>query len=113
MIPHVGVGGAIRATAIIATLFLAVGNAIFVWRPLPKQEKPLYPVPRLDLAKYSQEKEYIYAAGGYVIKPICFLVVWSVTYAPYFVPIFAACSSPCSSSTTLVCISSESFNFRS
>jgi hypothetical protein len=87
MIPHVGLGGAVRATAIIATLFLVAGNAIFVWRPLPKQEKPLYPVPRLDLAKYSQEKEYIYAAGGYVTRPISFFgLLWSVTYAPYFYP---------------------------
>lgn len=79
MIPHVGVGSAVRATAIIATLFLAAGNAIFVWRPLPKQEKPLYPVPRLDLAKYSQEKEYIYAAGGmfltmlFIYYPVMYL----------------------------------------
>jgi hypothetical protein len=64
MIPSHGLGGAVRITAIIATVFLALGNGLILVHPIPKPDKPAYPLPRLDLAKYSKEIEFIFAAGG-------------------------------------------------
>ncbi|KAF9475743.1 MFS general substrate transporter [Pholiota conissans] len=65
LIPSHGLGGSVRITAIIATVFLVLGNGLI--RPIPKPDKPAYPLPHLDLAKYSQELEFIFAAGGFFI----------------------------------------------
>jgi MFS family permease len=67
MIPTHGLGGAVRITAIIATVFLALGNGLILVHPIPKPDKPAYPLPHLDLAKYSKEIEFIFAAGGFFI----------------------------------------------
>lgn len=64
LIPHFGLGGAVRITAFIVIGFLLIGNGLL--RTPPKEEKPAFPLPHLDLAKYSKEMGYIFAAGGYV-----------------------------------------------
>ncbi|PPQ88205.1 hypothetical protein CVT25_005170 [Psilocybe cyanescens] len=62
LIPHFGLGGAVRITAFIVIGFLLIGNGLL--RTPPKEEKPAFPLPHLDLAKYSKEMGYIFAAGG-------------------------------------------------
>ena len=62
MIPTRGFGPSVRITAIVVTVFLLLGNGLI--RPLPKPDEPAYPLPRLDLAKYSKETEYVFAVGG-------------------------------------------------
>ncbi|KAJ3505755.1 hypothetical protein NLJ89_g7252 [Agrocybe chaxingu] len=62
MIPERGLGGAVRVTGYIILGCLVIANCLLVTPP--KEEKPLYPLPRLDLAKYSKEKEYLFSAGG-------------------------------------------------
>ena len=57
-------GGAVRITAGIITVLLIIANGVFFKFKPPKEEKPAYPLPRLDLAKYTKEMEYIFAAGG-------------------------------------------------
>jgi len=64
LIPKRGMGGAVRITACIILVFLLIANGFLVLRTPPKPEKPAYPVPRLDIAKYSKEMEYIFVAGG-------------------------------------------------
>lgn len=77
MIPTRGFGPSIRITAIIVTVFLLIGNGLI--RPLPKPDKPAYPLPRLDLAKYSREMEFIFATGGsfitmlFIFYPVVYL----------------------------------------
>jgi len=57
-------GGAVRVTACIVLVFLLIANCFLFLKTPPKPEKPVYPVPRLDIAKYSKEMEYIFVAGG-------------------------------------------------
>jgi len=64
LIPNRGMSGAIRVTACIALVFLLIANCFLFLKTPPKPEKPVYPVPRLDIAKYSKEMEYIFATGG-------------------------------------------------
>ncbi|KAH9475863.1 Aspyridones efflux protein apdF [Psilocybe cubensis] len=62
LIPHFALGGAVRITAFVVLGLLIVGNGLL--RTPPKEEKPIFPLPHLDLAKYSKEMEYIFAAGA-------------------------------------------------
>jgi hypothetical protein len=64
LIPKQGMGGAVRVTAYIILGFLVIGNGLLATSIPPKEEKPACPLPRLDIAKYSKEMEYIFAAGG-------------------------------------------------
>lgn len=61
-------GGAVRVTAYVILGFLVIANGLLGTSIPPKEEKPAYPLPRLDIAKYSQEMEYIFAAGGWIVK---------------------------------------------
>jgi len=61
-----GFHGAVLITACIVLGFLVVGNGLSTYSAPSKQEKSAYPLPRLDLAKYSKDMGYIFAAGGYV-----------------------------------------------
>ncbi|KAF8154569.1 major facilitator superfamily domain-containing protein [Crassisporium funariophilum] len=61
-IPGRGMGGAVRITAYIILGCLVIANCLMVTPP--KEEEPLYPLPHLDLAKYSKELGYIFAAAG-------------------------------------------------
>jgi len=63
-ITKLGMGGAVRITAGVITVLLIIANGVFFKFKPPKEEKPAYPLPRLDLAKYTKEMEYIFAAGG-------------------------------------------------
>lgn len=76
LIPQRGMGGAVRVTACIIFGFLLVGNGLL--RTPPKPEKPFYPVPRLDLAKYSKELGYLCAAGGTFLTML--FIYWPVMY---------------------------------
>jgi len=67
LIPSHGLGVSVRITAVIATVLLVLGNGLILLRAIPKPDKPAYPLPRLDLAKYSKEMEYLFAAGGFFI----------------------------------------------
>jgi MFS family permease len=64
LIPKQGMGGAVRVTAYVILGFLIIANGLLGTCIPPKEEKPVYPLPRLDIAKYSKEMEYIFAAGG-------------------------------------------------
>ena len=57
-------GGAVRVTAYIILGFLVIANGLLGTSIPPKEDKPVYPLPRLDIAKYSKEMEYIFVAGG-------------------------------------------------
>jgi MFS family permease len=60
-----GFGASIRITAFLIAPLLIIG--CFLMMNPPVEPKPELPVPRLDLAKYSREWEYIAAAGGMFI----------------------------------------------
>jgi len=64
LLPSRGFRGAVLITACVVLGFLAVGNGLSTYSAPPKQEKPAYPLPRIDLAKYSKEMGYLFAAGG-------------------------------------------------
>jgi len=64
LIPKQGLGGAVRVTAYVILGFLVIANGLLITCIPPKEEKPMYPLPRLDIAKYSKEMEYLFAAGG-------------------------------------------------
>jgi len=63
-IPKQGMGGAVRVTAYIILGFLVIANGLLGTSIPPKEDEPVYPLPRLDIAKYSKEMEYIFVAGG-------------------------------------------------
>jgi len=64
LIPQRGLGGAIRVTAYIILGSLLIANCLLT---IPKKDyRDKFPLPRLDLVKYSSEKGYIFAAVGYV-----------------------------------------------
>jgi len=71
-----GFNGAVRITACVVFGFLLVGNGLL--RTPPKADKPFYPVPHLDLAKYSKEMGYIFAAGGTFLTML--FIYWPVMY---------------------------------
>jgi len=65
IMPKRGMASAVRVTAGIIIVFLIIANGIFFKFPPPKEEeKPNFPLPRLDLAKYTKEMHYIFAAGS-------------------------------------------------
>ncbi|KIM43713.1 hypothetical protein M413DRAFT_26030 [Hebeloma cylindrosporum] len=64
LIPTRGIGGAVRITAFIILPLLVIANGLLGFSIPLKEEKPAYPLPRLDIAKYSKEMEYLFAAGG-------------------------------------------------
>jgi len=76
LIPQRGMNGAVRITACIVFGFMLVGNGLL--RTPPKEAKPFYPVPHLDLAKYSKEMGYIFAAGGTFLTML--FIYWPVMY---------------------------------
>jgi len=57
-----GFGNSIRITAFLMTPLLVIGYLLMMNPPV--ESKPALPVPRLDIAKYSKEMEYLAAAGG-------------------------------------------------
>jgi len=71
-----GFNSGVRITACIVFGFLLIGNGLL--RTPPKQKKPLFPVPHLDLAKYSKEMGYIFAAGGTFLTML--FIYWPVMY---------------------------------
>ncbi|KAF8954570.1 major facilitator superfamily domain-containing protein [Flammula alnicola] len=79
LISQHGMSSAVRVTAAIITGFLVIANVLLIVKSPPKPEKSVYPVPRLDLAKYSKEMEYLFAAGGsfltmlFIYYPVMYL----------------------------------------
>ncbi|KAF8816465.1 MFS general substrate transporter [Phlegmacium glaucopus] len=62
LIPHRGLGGAIRVTAYVIFGSFLIANCILT---IPKEDdQDKFPLPRLDLVKYSSEQGYIFAAVG-------------------------------------------------
>jgi len=83
-IAKLGMGGAVRITAGVITVLLIIANGVFFkFKPPKEEEKPAYPLPRLDLAKYTKEMEYIFAAGGtflamfFIYYPGNIYILWS------------------------------------
>jgi len=74
-----GFGTSIRITAFLIAPLLILG--FFLMRNPPVEPEPALPVPRLDIAKYSKEWEYIAAAGGmfiallFICYPVWYLEV--------------------------------------
>jgi MCP family monocarboxylic acid transporter-like MFS transporter 10 len=81
LIPKMGFGNAVRVTGVLAFIFLAAANAQIFWFPLPPEEEPRYPVPHLDIAKYSKETEYICMAG------ITFLAMLFIFYPVWYLEV--------------------------
>ncbi|PPR00698.1 hypothetical protein CVT24_000986 [Panaeolus cyanescens] len=65
LIPRHGLGGAIRITGFSIMSCLVIANCVITTPP--KEEKSLYPHPRLDLVKYSREAGYLYTTGSSLI----------------------------------------------
>lgn len=57
-------GSSIRFTAYLITPLLVIGFLLMMNPPV--EPKPALPVPRLDIARYSKDMEYLAAAGGSV-----------------------------------------------
>jgi len=75
-IPRYGLGGAIRITGFGIMTCLVTANCVITTPP--KEEKSLYPHPRLDLAKYSKEMGYIYTTGSTLIA--MFIIFYPAMY---------------------------------
>jgi len=78
VIPKSGFSTAVRIVAGIVFGLLIIGNGLVTYGAPPKQQKPMYPVPRLDLAKYSTDMGYLFAAGGTFITML--IIYFPVTY---------------------------------
>ncbi|KDR79186.1 hypothetical protein GALMADRAFT_243084 [Galerina marginata CBS 339.88] len=76
LIKKSGLGGGVRIVACVILGFLLIGNGLL--RTPPKEEKSFYPQPRLDLAKYSKEMGYVFAAGGTFLTML--FIYWPVMY---------------------------------
>jgi len=62
LIPQRGLGGATRVTAYIVIGSLLIANCLLT---IPdKSDREKYPLPRIDILKYSSETGYVYAAIG-------------------------------------------------
>ncbi|PPQ74102.1 hypothetical protein CVT26_006481 [Gymnopilus dilepis] len=71
-----GFAPAVRVTACIAFALLLIGNGLL--RTPPREEKPLFPVPFLDLTKYSGELGYV-GAGIATFLAVLF-IYWPAMY---------------------------------
>jgi len=61
-IPSRGFGSSVRITGFLIAPLLIIGYVLMM-KPPVEQKSPL-PVPKLDIAKYSKEMEYLAVAGG-------------------------------------------------
>jgi MFS family permease len=57
-----GLGSSVRITAYLIAPLLVIGYVLMMKPPV--EQKPVLPVPKLDIAKYSREMQYLAAAGG-------------------------------------------------
>ncbi|KAF8901217.1 major facilitator superfamily domain-containing protein [Gymnopilus junonius] len=71
-----GFGSAVRVTACIIIACLFIGNGLL--RTPPKEGKPLFPVPFLDLTKYSGELNYVGAAIATFLAVL--FIYWPAMY---------------------------------
>jgi len=96
-IPTRGFGTAVRITAVLCFVFLAIGCGL-LYNPL-KEPKPAFPKPRLDVAKYSKEMEFLCLIGG------VFLAMFFLYYPASYLELLGLNRNieiPVASSTTLV-----------
>jgi len=71
-----GFGGAVRINALIIFACLLIGNGLL--RTPPKEKKPFFPVPFLDLTKYSGELNYVGAAIATFLAVL--FIYWPTMY---------------------------------
>jgi len=71
-----GFGPSVRITAFLIAPLLFIG--FLLMRNPPVEPKPNFPVPRLDIAKYSKEMEFIVTAGA------TFLGLFFVSYPAFY-----------------------------